>query len=372
MRPTIPFLDLAAVNDRSREELLTAFMRVFESGSYILGQEVERFEEEYAAYCDVAYCIGTGNGLDALRLTLQAWNIGPGDEVIVPSNTYIASWLAVSQVGATPIPVEPDPVSFNIDPSLIEEAISRKTKAIIAVHLYGQPAEMTRIMEIARFFGLKVLEDAAQAHGATLCGVRVGGLGDASAFSFYPGKNLGALGDAGCVTTNDAELARKLRALRNYGSLEKYHNQVRGFNSRLDELQAAFLRVKLGTLDRDNSRRREIAHQYQVAFEKYDEIRLPKSIRNFDHVWHLYVILVSNRDAIESFLKRAGLATLIHYPIPPHLQPAYRDLGYGSGSFPISESIHRSCLSLPISPAMTDKQVFSVIQALKASVGGSF
>jgi len=335
-----------------------------ESGWYILGAEVVAFEVEFAEYCQTKHCVGVGNGLEALHLILRAMGIGPGDEVIVPSNTYIATWLAVSYAGATPVPVEPDDRTYNIDPSLIEAAITPRTKAIIPVHLYGQPADMDQINNIANKFGLKVIEDAAQAHGALYKGHRAGSLADAAGFSFYPGKNLGAFGDGGAITTNDAALADKIRVLRNYGSQIKYHNEVKGYNSRLDELQAAFLRVKLTKLDEWNARRRQVAMQYFQELPKKKELILPFVPTWAEPVWHLFVVRHSQRVSFQKKLKEAGVDTMIHYPIPPHLQPAYADLGYNSGEFPLSEEIHHQVISIPIFPGMTKIQVDSVIMAV--------
>ncbi len=299
---------------------------------------------------------------------LKAWGISAGDEVIVPSNTYIATWLAVTQVGATPVPVEPDYNTYNIDPTLIEAAITPRTRAIIPVHLYGQAANMEAIMLIARQHELKVLEDAAQAHGATQNEQRAGSLGHAAAFSFYPGKNLGALGDGGAVTTNDVELAEKIRTLRNYGSQFKYHNELCGYNSRLDELQSAFLREKLPLLDTDNAHRNTIAKRYSVGLSSIKEIILPKVSKGNRHVWHLYVIRYSRRDALQNRLSELGVRTMIHYPIPPHLQPAYSDLEAIDGSLSISEMIHREVLSLPMGPTMKIKDADDVIEAIKEAI----
>lgn len=345
----IPFLDLKAPHEELRAELREAFDRVLDSGWYILGDEVKQFEREFAEYCDAEYCIGVGNGLEALHLILRAYGIGESDEVIVPSNTYIATWLAASYAGATPIPVEPDERTYNIDPALIEAAITPRTKAIIAVHLYGQPADMDAINAIAKKFNLKVIEDAAQAHGAHYKGRRVGTLGNAAGFSFYPGKNLGAIGDGGAVTTNDPELAEKVRVLCNYGSRVKYHNEVKGFNSRLDELQAAFLREKLKKLDEWNERRKAIAAEYLHALID-SGVDLPYVPEWADPVWHLFVVRNRQRDQLQKKLSEAGIATMIHYPIPPHLQGAYAELAYGKGAFPIAERIHQEVLSLPMGP----------------------
>jgi dTDP-4-amino-4,6-dideoxygalactose transaminase len=312
----------------------------------------------------VRHTVGVGNGLEALHLVLRAWNIGAGDEVIVPSNTYIATWLAVTQAGATPVPVEPLESTYNIDPSKIEPAITDRTKAIIAVHLYGQTAGMGPIMQIAEARGIKVLEDAAQSHGARFAGRRAGSLGHAAAFSFYPGKNLGALGDAGAVTTNDDALADNLRMLRNYGSKVKYHNEIAGYNSRLDELQSAFLRAKLPLLDRDNERRREIAARYTRALQESPALTVPAVGDDCEPVWHLYVVRHQDRDSLAAALAKAQVGTVIHYPIPPHLQPAYRHLPLQQQQLAISEAIHKEVLSLPIGPTMTDAEVDIVVGAV--------
>lgn len=365
----IPFLDLRSINQCHRSELVAAFERVLDSGWYVLGQEVERFEAEYANWCGVAHAVGVGNGLDALSLVLRAWDIGPGDEVIVPSNTYIASWLAVTHVGARPIPVEPDPDSFNIDPDLIEAAISPRTRAIMPVHLYGRPAEMDAIIQIGIRYGLRVLEDAAQAHGAIYRGRRLGGHGDAVAWSFYPGKNLGALGDGGAITTNDTALANRLRQLRNYGSRVKYHNVEIGFNSRLDELQAAILNAKLPFLEDENRRRAVVAHDYLDGLADINSVlRLPNTGLNEQSAWHLFVVRSEQRDALAQRLANAGVGTVIHYPVAPHLQQAYASLGLPRGSFPVSERLHEEVLSLPIGPTQTREQTRSVIDAVVSVV----
>lgn len=363
----IPFLDLKAINLTYETQLSEAFNRVLHSGWYILGNEVTMFEKEFAEYCGVDHAIGVSNGLDALHLILRAYDIGPGDEVIVPSNTYIATWLAVTYTGAVPIPVEPVEATYNLDPAKIEAAITPRTRAIIAVHLYGQTADTNAIMAIADKHGLKVIEDAAQSHGATHQGRRAGNLGHAAGFSFYPGKNLGALGDAGAVTTNDAQLAAKIRVLLNYGSQKKYHNEVQGYNCRLDELQAAILRVKLPHLDRENARRVQIAQAYQDALENTG-LRLPVTTQGADSVWHLFVVRTNRREALQDAVAARGVATMIHYPIPPHLQPAYATLGYRRGDFPIAERIHDEVLSLPIGPTMSDEQVNYVIEVIKTSL----
>jgi dTDP-4-amino-4,6-dideoxygalactose transaminase len=359
----VPFLDLKAPHDELRSELNSAFERVLDSGWYIQGNELKQFEQEFSNYCEADHCIGVGNGLDALHLILCAYGIGKGDEVIVPSNTYIATWLAVSHVGATPTPVEPDVRTYNIDPSLIESAITSRTKAIIAVHLYGQPADMDPINAIAKKYGLKVIEDAAQAHGARYKGRRVGTLGDAAGFSFYPGKNLGAIGDGGAVTTNDAQLAEKVRVLGNYGSRSKYHNEVKGFNSRLDELQAAFLRVKLVKLDEWNSRRKVLAKSYLEGL-KDSGLVLPYVPDWADPVWHLFVIQSVSRERLQGALQTSGIGSLVHYPVPPHLQGAYVELGLRQGELPIAERIHREILSLPIGPHLDTGTLVRVIGSI--------
>jgi dTDP-4-amino-4,6-dideoxygalactose transaminase len=364
----IDFLNLKAQNAAIKQELLAAVERVIDSGWYVLGNEVAAFEQEFADYCGVACAVGVANGLEALHLVLRAWNIGPGDEVIVPSNTYIATWLAVSYTGATPVAVEPDPVTCNIDPQRIAAAITSRTRAIIPVHLYGQPADMDPIMALARQHGIKVLEDAAQAQGARYRGRRTGALGDAAAVSFYPGKNLGALGDAGAITTNDAVLAEQLRALRNYGSRVKYHNEVKGYNSRLDELQAALLRVKLTRLDAGNAARAAIAARYLTGLADSGLV-LPQVPTWADPVWHLFVVRHPARDQLARHLQEQGIGTMIHYPIPPHLQPAYAELGAGRGSYPLAEQMHEQVLSLPMGPTMTLAEADQVIEAIAAFKG---
>lgn len=360
---SIPFLDLKAPHDEIRVELRKAFERVLDSGWYILGEEVKQFEQEFAAYCGAGHCVGVGNGLEALHLILRAYDIGAGDEVIVPSNTYIATWLAASYAGATPIPVEPDECTYNMDPLRIESVITQHTKAIIAVHLYGQPADMDAINAIAKKHNLKVIEDAAQAHGACYKGRRVGSLGDAAGFSFYPGKNLGAIGDGGAVTTNDPGLAEKVRVLCNYGSRVKYHNEVKGFNSRLDELQAAFLREKLKKLDAWNDRRKAIAEEYLNTLNGSNVV-LPHVPDWADPIWHLFVVRNTQRDQLQQKLSEAGIGTMIHYPIPPHLQQAYASLGYKPDDFPIAEAMANEVLSLPMGPHLTTEQQDKVISSL--------
>ena len=367
----IPFLDLKSPYLELKEELDSAYRRVMESGWYILGTELSAFEDEFAAYCEIQHCIGVANGLDALHLIVRAYGIGTGDEVIVPSNTYIATWLAVTHAGATPVPVEPDIRTYNIDPAKIEHLITPKTKAIMVVHLYGQPADMDPINELALKHGIKVIEDCAQAHGARYKGRRVGTIGDAAGFSFYPGKNLGALGDGGAVTTNDPELAKRIAVLRNYGSQLKYHNEIIGFNSRLDELQAALLRVKLKKLDEWNIRRCKVAEHYLRELLSHEKLILPYVPDWAEPVWHLFVVRNAQRDVMQKTLNIAGVGSMIHYPIPPHLQEAYSELGYKEGSFPIAEQIHKDVLSLPMSPNMTTEQVMLVIASCyDTEIGG--
>ena len=359
---SVRFLDLGATYRELKMEIDAAVARVLGSGWYLLGAELEAFEGEYAAYTGARYCIGVGNGLEALHLTLRAMDIGPGDEVLVPSNTYIATWLAVSQVGATPVPVEPDERTYNMDPQRIEAAITPRTRAILPVHLYGQPADMASILACAKKHGLKILADGAQAHGARYRGAAIGGLGDATAWSFYPGKNLGAYGDAGAVTTDDPALAERIRVLRNYGSRVKYINEVQGYNSRLDEIQAAILRVKLRYIDTWNARRADVAAAYEAGLSEC-ALTLPAVPPEMTPAWHLYVVRHPQRDALHSELQAHGIQTLIHYPIPPHRQQAYANLGLPIGSFPVAESIAGSVLSLPIGPHLSAAQQEKVIEA---------
>jgi dTDP-4-amino-4,6-dideoxygalactose transaminase len=352
----VPFLDFTAPYEELKTELDEAYFRFMRSAWYILGREVEAFEQEFADYCGVKYCVGVGNGLEALHLILRAYDIGPGDEVIVPSNTYIATWLAVSYAGAVPVPVEPDPRTFNINPDKIAAAITTKTKAIMPVHLYGQPADMDPIMSIARKHGLKVVEDNAQAQGARYKGRRTGSLGAAAGNSFYPGKNLGAFGDGGAVTTDDAQLADRVRTLRNYGSKKKYYNDVKGFNSRLDELQAAFLRVKLKKLDEWNARRRSVAALYLTELRSAANLTLPFVPEWTEPVWHLFVVRHPKRDALQQKLAAADIGTLIHYPVPAHLSGAYSDGKWLRGSFPMAEELSDTVLSLPMGPHLAKEQ----------------
>jgi dTDP-4-amino-4,6-dideoxygalactose transaminase len=336
-----------------------------DSGWYILSGEVEAFEQEFADYLGVKHCIGVGNGLEALQLILMAYGIGPGDEVIVPANTYVASWLSISYVGAVPIPVEPDPATYNIDVARLESAITSRTKAIMPVHLYGQPSAMDEIWKLADRHGLKIIEDSAQTHGATYRDRMSGTLGDAAGFSFYPTKNLGAFGDAGAVTTNDDRLADRVRVLRNYGSRKKYFNEVKGHNSRLDPLQASFLRVKLKYLDLWNERRRNLAEFYFEHLSGLDGLTLPVIAPGSSHVWHLFVILHTRRDELQKHLERDGVSTLIHYPVPPHLSEAYSEIGYKAGNFPLTEQMANSALSLPIGPHLSLEEAGLVVESIR-------
>lgn len=361
----IPFVSFLPMEHELDKDLRAAFDRVYTRSWYIEGVEDEAFEKAFAEYCDSKYCIGVGNGLDALMLALKALGVGEGDEVIVPSNTYIATALAVTYVGATPIFVEPDIRTFNIDPSRIEEKITEKTKAIMPVHLYGQACDMDPIMEVARKHNLYVVEDCAQAHGATYKGKRVGSFGDAAGFSFYPGKNLGALGDAGATVTNNKEIADKIRALGNYGSDYKYHHIYKGNNSRLDEMQAAFLSAKLPHLDRMNEERRRIAKMYSEGI-KNPKVITPIVQQNCVPVWHIYGIRCADRGALEKFLNEKGIGTNKHYPIPMHMQECYKELGIAEGDLPIAEEISSTELSLPMYYGMTDEEVLYVIDAINA------
>ncbi|MDP1536675.1 MAG: DegT/DnrJ/EryC1/StrS family aminotransferase [Burkholderiales bacterium] len=360
----VPFLDLKAINAREREALIAAFTRVLDSGWYVLGEEVAAFEHEYAQYCGTQFAIGVGNGLDALTLTLRAYRelgrLKSDDEVIVPANTYIATILAITENGLTPVLVEPELATCNLDAALIEPALTARTRALLPVHLYGQTANMTAINAVARRHGLIVIEDSAQAHGARHAGVRAGALGDASGHSFFPSKNFGALGDAGAVTTSDARLAEVIRALRNYGSREKYVNEYQGVNSRLDELQAALLRVKLQRIDADNARRRALAQRY-LAGIRHPGITLPALAPDNEAVWHVFVVRAPDRAGLQRHLQSLGIGTLIHYPIPPHRQRAYAE--WNGRTYPVTERIHAEVLSLPLSPVMTDADVDAVIAA---------
>ena len=361
----MPFLDLGGPFRELRSEIQDSVQRVLESGWYVLGEEVARFEREWAEYCESGHAVGVANGLDALTLSLRATGIGAGDEVIVPSNTYIATWLAVAAVGATPVPVEPRPETHNIDPDSIEAAITVRTRAIMPVHLYGQPCDLDPILEIAASHGLRVIEDAAQAHGARYKGRRLGSHGDLVCWSFYPGKNLGAVGDAGAVTSNDEALVEQLRMLRNYGSREKYVNEIQGVNSRLDPIQAAVLRVKLGHLDSWTDRRRLIASRYLDGLDRV-EATLPSVPDWADPVWHLFVIRTRERQQVIDRLTEAGIGSLIHYPLPPHMQRAFAHLGYAPGAFPIARELAGEVLSLPIGPHLASSGQDAVIATVNS------
>lgn len=362
----VPFLDLQRINDRHRAAYQAALSRVLDSGRVLLGEETAAFEREFAAWCGTEHCVGVGNGYDALHLVLRAWGITVGDEVIVPSHTFIATWLAVSEVGARPVPVEPAPGSCNIDPAQVEAAITPRTRALIAVHLYGRPAPMRELQAIARRHGLKLLEDAAQAHGAQLGGQRCGSLGDAAAFSFYPGKNLGALGDGGAITTRDGALADQLRRLANYGSRVKYHHEVVGVNSRLDELQAAFLRERLRVLDADNAHRRHVAERYLDGLTGLPGLTLPAADdADSQSAWHLFVVRHPQRDALAEQLSARGISTLVHYPVPIHRQGAYADNPAAQLALPAADTWAREALSLPMGPTLSDADVSTVIQGVR-------
>ncbi|QNG30985.1 DegT/DnrJ/EryC1/StrS family aminotransferase [Synechococcus sp. LTW-R] len=357
----IKFLDLESINRRFDRHFKDSFDKFLKQSWIVLSDELKSFEHNFANYLGVKHCIGVGNGLDALEIVLECWNIGAGDEVIVPANTYIATWLAITRVGAVPIPVEPDISTFNIDPERIEERVTDKTKAILVVHLYGLPCEMNKIKQIANKYSLKILEDAAQAHGASANGVRCGNLGDAAAFSFYPGKNLGCLGDGGAISTNDDILARKARLTRNYGSELKYYNDIPGRNSRLDELQASFLNCKLPYLNADNNHRNMIASVYMQNIKEGVNIRLPgKPISEYYHAWHLFVILCPFSDQLSDYLRGMNIQTMKHYPLPPYKQKAYAGLHIDPEMYPVSNFIHDNCLSLPIGPTVTSEQALYV------------
>ncbi|MCI1188892.1 DegT/DnrJ/EryC1/StrS family aminotransferase [Hymenobacter sp. DH14] len=361
----VPFLSFEPQHKPLREAMQNAFARVYDSHWYVLGREVEQFEKEYASFSQVAHAVGVANGLDALVLALRALEIGPGDEVIVPSNTYIATWLAVTQVGATPVPVEPDPATSNLDPACIEAALMPRTRAIMPVHLYGQACRMTEIMNIATRHGLFVIEDNAQAQGASYAGQYTGSFGHVNGTSFYPGKNLGALGDAGAITTNSNDLAQRIRVLRNYGSQRKYYNEVMGYNSRLDELQAALLRVKLPELPTWTLQRQQVAAWYDKHLDGIAGLRLPVVAQGATHVYHLYVIHTEHRDALQQHLTAQGIGTLIHYPVPPHRQQAYHGLDLAAGDYPIATELAATCLSLPIWPGMSEDHVAAVAVAIR-------
>ena len=364
----IKFLDLKASYLELKQEFDDAYHRVMDSGWYLLGEETERFEEEYASFCGVDHCVTVANGMDGLVLALRAFDVGPGDEVIVPAHTFIASWLAITQVGATPVPVEPHPETYNIDPEKIDAAISKNTRCIMPVHLYGQPADMDPILEIANRHNLIVLEDAAQSQGAQYKTQRSGSLGHAAAHSFYPGKNLGAFSDGGAVTSNDPKFSSKIRMLRNYGSQVKYQHEVPGVNSRIDEFQAAVLRIKLRHLDQWNSRRSEIAANYLKRLADLPGITLPKILEDSVSAWHLFVIRHSDRDQLQNQLRKREINTLIHYPTAPHVAGAYKDLGYEAGAFPIAEELTSTLLSLPIGPQQPIEATDRVIAAVREIV----
>lgn len=361
----IPYLSFEKTNQEIEEEINAAFKETFQSAWYILGEKVKTFEKEYAQFSSTQYCIGVANGLDALILSLKALDVKEGDEVIVPSNTYIATWLAVSYLGAIPVPVEPNLATYNIDPNQIEEKITLKTKGIIPVHLYGQACEMDAIMDIASKYNLWVLEDNAQAQAAYYNGKMTGSFGNANATSFYPGKNLGALGDAGAITTNSNELDQKIRVLRNYGSEKKYYNQVKGFNSRLDELQAAFLSVKLKRLQQWTAERKALAAVYHEKLKNIPELILPVTAALANHVYHIFLVRTQKRDALISFLNENNIGTLVHYPIPPHLQEAYKELNYKKGDFPLAEEIAETALSLPLYPGLSEEQLNFICEKIK-------
>lgn len=362
----VPFLDLGAAHGEIREELENTYHRVMASARFVLGEELERFESEFGAYCGAGHCVGVGSGLDALHLALRACGVSPGDEVIVPSQTFIATWLAVSCCGATPVPVEPDPRTSTLDPSRIEEAVTPRTVAIVPVHLYGRVAEMDPIWEVARRRGLAVVEDAAQAHGARYRGRRAGALADAAAFSFYPGKNLGALGDGGAVVTDDPAIAERVRLLRNYGSRVKYEHEVAGVNSRLDDLQAGFLRVKLRHLEDWNARRSRVAHRYLQAWSEREDLFLPPGPDPDEPAWHLFVIRHPRREALRAHLEAQGVSTLIHYPVPPHRSGAYQGRTEHGGELAVAEELSRTVLSLPIGPHLSYDQAGAVIEAIES------
>jgi len=363
---SIPFFSSAPLHSALKVEIDAFWQRFYDSNWYVLGPEVEAFEQAYADFNQTTCCVGVANGLDALHIALKALDIGPGDEVIVPSNTYIASWLGVSQVGAKPVPVEPNPHTWNIDPARIEAAITPRTKAIMPVHLYGQACEMGPIMDVADRHQLRVVEDNAQAHGAAWRGKLTGSFGHINGVSFYPTKNLGALGDAGAVTTDDPALADFARMYRNYGSKERYFNEMPGLNSRLDACQAGILRIKLPILTQWNQMRAELAQEYFAHLADIESIVLPTIGKDCTHVWHLFVILAEQRDALKTYLAEQGIATLIHYPLPPHLQEAYAALGFQPGQFPIAEELAQKCLSLPLYPGMPIAHVANVAAAIRA------
>ncbi len=357
----IKFLDLKKINNRYREEIDSRIKDILDKGWYLQGEENENFTKNFANFCGTKFALGVANGLDALNLIIKAYGFGNGDEIIVPANTYIATILAISETGCIPILVEPDIKTYNINPDSIEEKITTKTKAIMGVHLYGQAVQMEKIWKIAKKYNLKIIEDSAQAHGAIYQENRTGNLGDASGFSFYPGKNLGCMGDGGAVTTNDEELFNKIKAIANYGSDRKYHHIYKGVNSRLDEIQAAVLDVKLNHLDSDNNKRREISKYYRENI-KNSKIILPETYDEKSHVWHIFAVRTQNRDEFQKYLTEKGIQTIIHYPTPPHKQEAYKE--WNNLSFPITEEIHNTILSLPISPVMTDSEIEKVVEVV--------
>ena len=357
----IKFLDLEKINNRYREEIDSRIKDILDKGWYLQGEENENFTKNFANFCGTKFALGVANGLDALNLIIKAYGFGNGDEIIVPANTYIATILAISENGCIPILVEPDIKTYNINPDSIEEKITTKTKAIMVVHLYGQAVQMEKIWKIAKKYNLKIIEDSAQAHGAIYQENRTGNLGDASGFSFYPGKNLGCIGDGGAVTTNDEELFNKIKAIANYGSDRKYHHIYKGVNSRLDEIQAAVLDVKLNHLDSDNNKRREISKYYRKNI-KNSKIILPETYDEKSHVWHIFAVRTQNRDEFQKYLTEKGIQTIIHYPTPPHKQGAYKE--WNNLSFPITEEIHNTILSLPISPVMTDSEIEKVVEVV--------
>lgn len=357
----IKFLDLKKINNRYREEIDSRIKDILDKGWYLQGEENENFTKNFANFCGTKFALGVANGLDALNLIIKAYGFGNGDEIIVPANTYIATILAISENGCIPILVEPDIKTYNINPDSIEKKITTKTKAIMVVHLYGQAVQMEKIWKIAKKYNLKIIEDSAQAHGAIYQENRTGNLGDASGFSFYPGKNLGCIGDGGAITTNDEELFNKIKAIANYGSDRKYHHIYKGVNSRLDEIQAAVLDIKLKHLDSDNNKRREISKYYRENI-KNSKIILPETYDEKSHVWHIFAVRTHNRDEFQKYLTEKGIQTIIHYPTPPHKQGAYKE--WNNLSFPITEEIHNTILSLPISPVMTDSEIEKVVEVV--------
>ncbi len=359
----IKFLDLEKINNRLRREIDLEIKEVLDSGWYLQGEKNKEFTDNFAKYCGVKHCVGVANGLDALNIIIKGYGFTDGDEIIVPSNTYIASILAISLNGCVPVLVEPDIKTYNINPDLIEAKITDKTKAIMVVHLYGQAVQMKKVWELAKKYNLKVIEDSAQAHGAIYEGVRTGALSDASGFSFYPGKNLGCLGDGGCITTNDDELFEQIKAIANYGSDRKYHHIYKGINSRLDEIQAAVLNVKLKYLDSDNEKRREISKYYRENI-KNPLITLPETYDESAHVWHVFPVRTENRDEFQKYLGENDIQTIIHYPTPPHKQMAYKE--WNNLSYPISEEIHKTIISLPISPVMDNNDIDKVVEIVNA------